>query len=97
MQPLFLQAADTGSTLISALFPFLIILVFWFFILRPQMNKQKEQQKFSENLREGMDVVTSSGIVGRVTKIDVSVARLMTDEKTYIKVLRSTIVAEFKG
>jgi preprotein translocase, YajC subunit len=95
MQQLLLQAAG-NNPLLGMLFPFLIILVFYFFLIRPQIKRQKEQQKFVENLKEGMDVVTNSGIIGRITKIEGTVVRLMVDEKTFIRVVKSAIQGEYK-
>ena len=92
----FLQAAPGGSSLFGLLFPFLIILVFYFFLMRPQIKRQREQAAFTESLKEGMEVVTSSGIIGRVTKIDGNAVRLMVDEKTFIRVLKQSITGEYK-
>lgn len=86
-----------GGGLLGMLFPFLIIIVFYFFLIRPQIKRQKEQQKFVESLREGMDVVTNSGIIGRITKIDGNIVRLMVDEKTFIRVVKSSIQGEHKA
>lgn len=79
------------------LFPLLIIVVFYFFLIRPQVKRQRETQKFIENLREGMEVLTQAGIIGRITKIDGNVVRLMVDEKTFIKVVKQSITGEYKG
>ncbi len=93
-----LQApAGGGSGLLGMLFPFLIIIVFYFFLIRPQVKRQKEQQKFIEALKEGQEVVTNSGIIGKITKIDGPVIRLMVDEKTFIRVVKSSIQGEYKG
>ena len=99
MLHLLFQAAPGGGSnpLLGMLFPFLIILVFYFFLIRPQMKRQKEQQKFVDSLKEGMDVVTSAGLIGRITKIDGAVVRLMVDEKTFLRVVKSSIQGEFKG
>ncbi|MBN8684242.1 MAG: preprotein translocase subunit YajC [Chitinophagales bacterium] len=86
-----------ANPLMSFLLPVLIFVVFFFFILRPQIKRQREQQKFAENIKEGMEVVTSSGIVGKVVKLEGNVARLLVDEKTYMRVLRNTIVQEYKA
>jgi preprotein translocase subunit YajC len=95
---IFLQAAGGGAnSLIGLAFPFLIIIVFYFFLIRPQIKRQKDQQKLVESLREGMEVVTNSGIVGRVTKVDGNIVRLMTDEKTFIRVLKTSIQGEYKN
>jgi preprotein translocase subunit YajC len=94
---LILQAPAGGGGLLGMLFPLLIIVVFYFFLIRPQVKRQKEVQKFQENLREGMEVVTNSGIIGRITKIDGPVIRLMVDEKTFMRVVKSSIQGEYKG
>ena len=93
---IFLQA-PTGGGLLGMLFPLLIIVIFYFFLIRPQVKKQKEVQKFQENLREGMEVVTNAGIIGRITKIDGAIVRLMVDEKTFMRVVKSSIQGEFNG
>jgi preprotein translocase subunit YajC len=93
---IFLQA-PTGSSLIGMIFPFLIIIVFYFFFIRPQVKKQKDVQKFQENLKEGMEVVTNAGIIGRITKVDGPIVRLMVDEKTFIRVVKSSIQGEFNA
>ncbi len=95
MHHILLQAA--GNPLLGMLFPLLIVVVFYFFLIRPQIKKQKEQQKFIESLKEGMEVVTNSGIIGRITKMDGPIVRLMVDEKTFIRVVKSSIQGEFKG
>ncbi|MFN0215350.1 MAG: preprotein translocase subunit YajC [Saprospiraceae bacterium] len=97
MLPTLLQAPAAGGEWLGMVFPFLIIIVFYFFLIRPQIKKQKEQQKFIESLREGMEVVTSSGIIGKITKMDGPVVRLMVDEKTFIRVVKSSIQGEYKG
>ena len=78
------------------LFPLLILVVFYFFLLRPQINKQKEVQKFVDNLKEGQEVVTNAGIIGKIVKIDGNVVRLLIDEKTYMRVLKQSISSEYK-
>lgn len=81
----------------NMLFPLLIIVVFYFFLIRPQVKRQRDQQKFIENLREGMEVLTQAGIVGRITKIDGNLVRLMVDEKTFIRVVKQSITGEYNG
>lgn len=98
---IFLQGAPAptggGSSWMGMLFPLLIIVVFYFFLIRPQVKRQREQTKFQESLREGMDVVTQSGIIGRITKIDGNIVRLMIDEKTFMRVVKQTITGEFNA
>jgi len=94
---LFQAAPQGGSSLMGLLFPLLILVVFYFFLIRPQVKRQKDQQKFIDSLRDGMEVVTTAGIIGKVVKIDGNVVRLLIDEKTYLRVLKQTISGEFKA
>lgn len=96
-QFILLQAQTGAGSWLNMLFPLMIVVVFYFFLIRPQVKRQREQQKFVESLKEGMEVLTQSGIIGRITKIDGNVVRLMVDEKTFIRVLKQTITGEFKG
>lgn len=67
---IFLQASSTGSSLASML-PFLaMILVLYFFMIRPQMNKQKKEKKFQAGIQKGTKVITTSGIHGKITEIN---------------------------
>lgn len=97
LQFIFLQAPTGGSSWMSMFFPLMIIVVFYFFLIRPQIKRQKDQQKFVESLREGMEVLTQAGIIGRITKIDGNVVRLMVDEKTFIRVVKQSITGEYNG
>ncbi|MFV0505319.1 MAG: preprotein translocase subunit YajC [Bacteroidales bacterium] len=47
-----------------------IILVFYFFMMRPQMKKQKELRNFRSQLKKGDKVVTNGGIFGEIHSID---------------------------
>lgn len=69
----FAQAAgapgDTNSMLMSLL-PFaLIFVIMYFLILKPQQKKLKDHQELVKNIRRGDTVVTSGGLVGKVTKV----------------------------
>lgn len=94
---IFLQAPG-GAPSLTMLFPLLIFLVFFvFFVYLPQTRQRKQQAELMKNLKEGMDVVTQAGIIGRITKLDDQVVRLMVDEKTFIRVLRTSITGEYKA
>lgn len=75
----------------SILLLFGMIAVMYFFMLRPQIKKQKDQNSFQETLTKGMDVVTASGIIGRINKIEDNIITLQIDAKTYIKITRGAI------
>jgi preprotein translocase subunit YajC len=47
----------------------IIVLIMYFMVLRPQQKRAKEHQELVKNLRRGDTVVTSGGLVGKVTKV----------------------------
>ncbi len=73
----------------------LIMAIFYFFFIRPQGKKQREQNNFVDGLQKGQHVVTSSGIIGKISKLEPNIVELQIDQKTFLKVLRSTISKEF--
>jgi preprotein translocase subunit YajC len=73
--------------------PFVIIIgVFYFFLIRPQAKKQKEVQTFLSGLKNGDQVITQSGILGRITNLTESVATLEVANEVQMKFLRSQIL-----
>src|SRR5438132_14335491 len=70
--PAFAQASQLfgGDSMFVQLLPFvLIFVIMYFLILRPQQKRMKEHQELVKNLRRGDTVVTSGGLVGKVTKV----------------------------
>jgi preprotein translocase subunit YajC len=63
-------AATATSTDFTSFLPLIVIFVLFFFmIIRPQMKQAKEQRNMIAALQKGDEVVTSGGIVGKVTKV----------------------------
>ncbi len=48
----------------------LIFAVAYFFMIRPQMKRQKEEKKFAESLKKGDKIVTKSGLYGKVVDLN---------------------------
>ncbi|CCH57245.1 preprotein translocase, YajC subunit [Fibrisoma limi BUZ 3] len=93
MYSLLLQAQpnSTQSIISNVLLWVGIIVVFYFFMIRPQQKKQKDQKSFIENLKKGDNVVTIGGLHGRVVSVEGTTVTLevdrgikMTFEKTAI-------------
>lgn len=88
----FLQASPS---MLGSLWPLLLMfVVIFFFFIRPQAKKQKEQVKFLESLDKGEEVVTASGFIGRVNKIEGSIVTLTIAEKTFVRVTKGSISKE---
>ena len=93
MTSILLQAAAGSNTsmIYNVLLWVAIIGVFYFFMIRPQQKKQKDQKSFVENLKKGDSVVTIGGLHGRVVSVEGNTVTLevdrgvkMTFEKTSI-------------
>src|SRR5262249_37886243 len=70
--PAFAQASSPfgGDSMWVQLLPFvLIFVIMYFLILRPQQKRAKDHQELVKNLRRGDTVITSGGLVGKVTKV----------------------------
>ncbi|TXD48308.1 preprotein translocase subunit YajC [Polaribacter sp. IC073] len=65
---IFLQF-DSSS--LTSMLPFAaMILVLYFFMIRPQMNRQKKEKAFQAEIKTGTKVITSSGIHGKITDVN---------------------------
>jgi preprotein translocase subunit YajC len=72
ISPAFAQAASPfgGDNMLVSLLPFILIFVIMYFlILRPQQKRAKQHQEMVKNVRRGDTVITSGGLVGKVTKV----------------------------
>ncbi|MDR2963605.1 MAG: preprotein translocase subunit YajC [Bacteroidales bacterium] len=72
-----------------------IVVVFYFFMIRPQMKRQKEARKFREGLKKGDKIVTIGGIYGKVVDIkDNNIAVVELAENVVVKMDKSALVAD---
>ena len=86
-----LQSNDPIMGMLPLVFMFVII---YFFFIRPSVKKQKEQNKFQEELEKGKEVVTASGIIGKISKIDDTTVTLNVNDKTSIRFTKGAISKE---
>lgn len=55
----------------NPLFPFILLFaVMYFFMIRPQMKRQKQERQFQNEIKKGSRVVTTSGIHGKIAEIN---------------------------
>jgi preprotein translocase subunit YajC len=83
--------AGQGSMFVPLLF---IVVIFYFMLIRPQQKKQREQQEWLKSLKKGDEVVTSGGLVGRITGLTDQTVTLEVQEKVRLRVLRSHIAGK---
>jgi preprotein translocase subunit YajC len=70
--PAFAQGLGGGGTndVLMSLVPFvLIFIIMWFLIIRPQQKRVKSHQEMIKNVRRGDTIVTSGGIIAKVSKV----------------------------
>ncbi|HDR52764.1 MAG TPA: preprotein translocase subunit YajC, partial [Mariniphaga anaerophila] len=72
----------------------LIVVVFYFFMIRPQMKRQKEVRKFRESLAKGDKVVTTGGIYGRIVEVKETHIILEIAKDVHIKVDKNGIIKD---
>lgn len=87
-------ASEGQSPLMSFLPLILIVVVFYFFMIRPQMKKQKEVKQFRESLQNGDKVVTTGGIYGKIAEIRDTVVIIEVEDKMRLKIDKSAIVRD---
>ena len=94
ISPAFAQAPSFlggGDNMLVSLLPFvLIFVIMYFLILRPQQKRQKQHADMIKNVRRGDTVVTSGGLVGKVTKV-------IDDEKVEVEVSNDVRVVQLRA
>lgn len=63
--------ATSNTDMLQQFLPLIIIFIlFWFMLIRPQMKRAKEQKQLLNDLQKGDEVITASGQVGKINKIN---------------------------
>lgn len=91
MTSIILQAQPGGGGMTMILMMVAIFAIMWFFMIRPQQKRQKEIQKFQNELTEGTQVVTGGGVYGTVKSID------LTKNTVEVKIARDVVVTVDKS
>ncbi len=86
-------AGAEANPLLSFLPFFVLIIIFYFLLIRPQQKRQNELQKLIDNVKKGDKVVTSGGLIGTVAGIqnDFLVLKLGDNDQTKVEVLKSAV------
>jgi preprotein translocase subunit YajC len=83
-------AAAVGG--FASLLPLILIFViFYFLLLRPQIKRAKEHKKMVDSLTRGDEVITSGGLLGRITRVDDNFVSLELAEGVVVRVQRTAI------
>lgn len=86
-------AAQQGDPITALLFPIGLIVLFYFFLIRPQSKRAKEHKTMTEGLSKGDEVVTQGGILGKITNVGENFVSVEISKDTVINVQKHSIGA----
>jgi len=93
ISPAYAQAAPGGDPGFIGFLPIILMFVLLYFLMiRPQMKRQKEHRAMIEALAKGDEIVTSGGLLGRVSKMGESYLHIEVANGVELQVQRSSIV-----
>ena len=88
-------AQGENSNPITTFLPLiLIIVVFYFFMIRPQVKRQKDLKNFRDSLAKGDKVITTGGIYGKITAINESIMNVEIAKDIIIKIDKSAVLKD---
>jgi len=85
------SAAQGADPIASLILPIGLVVLFYFFLIRPQSKRQKEQKQMVAELQKGEEVLTSGGILGKITKLDDNFIQLEVNKEQTLTVQRAAI------
>ena len=90
---LYFQAEAAGQpSVLAGLLPFILMLViFYFLLIRPQQKQQRQRQEMLRNLRKGNRVVTVGGIYGEIVAITDETIKLRVAERVELLMTRNAV------
>lgn len=91
------QPKDGGNPLMSFLPLVLIIVVFYFFFIRPQVKKTKDAKKFRENIKKGDKIVTIGGIHGKIVEVQDTTFTIEIAQDVWVRIEKSAVAMPGSG
>ncbi len=85
-------AAGPGA-LESLIFPIGLIIILYFFMIRPQMRRQKEHRQLIESLKKGDEVQTEGGLLGKIVELGDNFVSVEIADGVVVKLRRSAVIA----
>lgn len=84
-------AAAAPSGLAGLIFPIGLVLILYFFMIRPQVKRQKAHRALVESLKKGDEVQTAGGLMGRITDVGENFVKVDVSEGVEVTVRRSAV------
>ena len=86
--------AGQSNPLLTFLPLILVFVVFYFFMIRPQMRKQKEMNNYRNSLKKGDKVITTGGIYGRISEVKDNYVTMDVGGDVRLKVDKSALLKD---
>ncbi len=86
-------AAQQGDPITALLFPIGLLVLFYFFLIRPQSKRAKEHKSMVEALSKGDEVLTQGGVLGKITRVGENFVSLEIGENVTIHVQKSAVAS----
>ena len=96
MNTILLQAAGGGGYQMIIMLA-LMFGVFYFFMIRPQMKKQKEQKQFKSAVKKGDKIVTIGGIHAKIKEVNETTVMVETDGGAKMRIEKSAISMDYSS
>lgn len=85
------QGGEPAAGITGLLFPIALIAIFYFLLIRPQQKRAKEHKQLVANLAKGDEVLTTGGIVGRITDVGDTYANLELGEGMEVRLQKAAV------
>ncbi len=84
-------ASQSTDPLASLILPIGLVVLFYFFLIRPQSKRQKEHKLMVSELKKGEEVLTSGGILGKISKVSDDFITLEIAKDVSLQIQKSAI------
>jgi preprotein translocase subunit YajC len=95
LNQILLMQPQPGQSAVWQLLPIgIIIIVFYFFMIRPQMKKQKDQNRFKSEIKKGDRIITIGGVHGKIAEISERTFIIEVEGGVRLKIEKSAVSME---
>jgi len=91
--PAFAEGSSPANSFTQLIPLILIMLIFWFLLIRPQQKRAKEHRSMVESLKKGDKVMTNGGIFGTVTDVKEDYLKVEIADGVRIKIQRDAVAS----
>jgi preprotein translocase subunit YajC len=84
-------SASSPDPLASLILPIGLVVLFYFFLIRPQSKRQKEHKQMVNDLQKGEEVITSGGILGKITNVNDNFITLEIAKDVSLNIQKSAV------